>query len=506
MQTANLEKRRPRARSLRISLPVLTLITIAGIGIALQLGSLQVQASSPQLVRGISDGRFFNSDEPALMSLAAGRARRAGVSIVRLQLNWRLVIKPGTTVGGDRSDPANPLYSWQRFDRIVRNAVDSGLRPLVTLTRTPNFAESEPRWPFARPGTWLPDHREYAAFAKAAALRYSGAYPDPVIPGRFLPRIRYWQAWNEPNLPGYLQPQWLAYNGHWRAYSPIHYRRLLNAFAQSVKAVRKDNLVVTAGTAPNGSPQDGEGRMAPARFLRAFFCLGKPPRLKPFRCTDPPRFDVLAHHPFSSQHPDRRSSYPDDVAVADMHKLKSILRAAERASHVRPRGKKRIWVTEINWDSLRGANQGVPKRLQPRWVSRALYRLWFEGVDTVVWHFLSDPDYDMNGFRDHPGGLYQSSPKGHTYDKPKRMLSGFSFPFTAKRLDRRRVEVWGLLPKRKSRSAVIERRSGRKWRVIEKVKVNRYGMLRGTVRFKGTDKLRASVPRLDISSPAWKIS
>ena len=35
-----------------------------------------------------------------------------------------------------------------------------------------------------------------------------GHFPDPLNQGRFLPRVSYWQGWNEPNLSHYLTPQW----------------------------------------------------------------------------------------------------------------------------------------------------------------------------------------------------------------------------------------------------------------------------------------------------------
>ena len=48
-------------------------------------------------------------------------------------------------------------------------------------------------------------------FAYAAATRYSGTYvrADGVV----LPRVRYWTAWNEPNLQIGLIPQWRRVRG-----------------------------------------------------------------------------------------------------------------------------------------------------------------------------------------------------------------------------------------------------------------------------------------------------
>src|SRR5204863_108897 len=82
-------------------------------------------------------------------------------------------------------------------------------------------------------------------------------FPDPQRPGVSLPRVRYWQAWNEPNLTNFLTPQWSRRHGHLVAASPGIYRHLLNAFYAGVKAARRSDVVVTAGTAPFGDHRRG---------------------------------------------------------------------------------------------------------------------------------------------------------------------------------------------------------------------------------------------------------
>ena len=63
-----------------------------------------------------------------------------------------------------------------------------------------------------------------------------------------LPQVRYYQAWNEPNLFSYLNPQW---NGT-APVAPAHYREMLNAFYAAVKGVDPGNVVITAGNSPYG--------------------------------------------------------------------------------------------------------------------------------------------------------------------------------------------------------------------------------------------------------------
>ena len=207
--------------------------------------------------------------------------------------------------------------------------------------------------------------------------------------------MRLFQAWNEPNLARYLEPQWVAEGGRWIAFSPLLYRQMLNAFYAGVKAVAPSDIVATAGVAPDGEP-DGVGRMAPLRFLRALLCLrssspavGVPLVREP--CPDPPHFDALAFHPLSVGDPDRAATSSLDVAIADASKVAGLLQRAERLGTVRPAGHKPVWVTELNWESSPEAAGGVPQRLQALWVSRALHRLWIAGVSLVAWQFLVDP-------------------------------------------------------------------------------------------------------------------
>ena len=369
----------------------------------------------------------------------------------------------------DPTDPGDPAYDFRATDALVRAAVRHGLEPLLRIDGAPRTHEAQPRWRFAAPGTWSPDPAAYGRFATAVARRYSGRFGD-------LPRVRLWQAWNEPNLPNFLQPQWVGVDGVWQPWSPAHYRRLLNAFHDAVKGVDRANVVATAGTAPNGDPRDGEGRMTPVRFWRELLCLDTP-------CPDPARFDVLAHHPLTVTDPDVPARAPGNVSVADLHKLRRLLRAAGR-------GSARIWVTELNWDAPRA----TPEQLQ-RWVPRALYRLWSEGVDLVSWQFLRDPPARP----EHPAGLYaidRSAPFDATRDRPKRAaIRAFRFPFTGVRRDRAHVALWGLLPRPERTRVAIQRRARGRWTTIRHVTSNPHGLVRATIALRGSARLRLATVR-----------
>jgi hypothetical protein len=459
------------------------------------------------LRRGFSDGNaLVLYDRPDLASATISRARRDGASIVRVPLSWRAVERRGTPA--EASDPDDPAYDFHRWDELLERIVAAGLEPLVTVYEAPSSHEAPGRWPFAAPGTWAPDPAALGRFATATARRYSGRWPDPAHPGGALPRVRWWQAWNEPNLGRYLQPQWVAPNGRWRPYSPLRYRAMLNAFSAGVKAVDPTATVVTAGTAPIGEARDGEGRMAPVRFWQALLCLGVAPRIAVHACPDPARFDVLSHHPLSVGDPTRASAGPLDVAIADFDRIARLLRVAQRHRLVVPAGGQRLAVTELNWDSAPGSPRGVPARRMVRFISSALYLLWRQGVDLVLWQIVRDPVLPP-GARPHPAGLYRidpARPLDPAGDRAKPALRAFRMPFVAVRPNAHEVRVWGLSARRGGRqTAVVERRQDGRWAVVARVRADRGGIVQSTLVLRGRARLRLVDSASGAASAAWTV-
>jgi hypothetical protein len=309
------------------------------------------------------------------------------------------------------------------------------------------------------------------------------------------------QAWNEPNLARYLEPQWVVRGGRWRAFSPLLYRQLLDGFYDGVKSVAPHDTVVAAGIAPLGEPA-GVGEMAPVAFLRTLLCLdGRPAHggaRPPASCPERPRFDVLAFHPLSVSNPDVPAASALDVAIADIAKVTRLLDAARRARTVLPAGPKPLWVTELNWQSPTGGARGVPPRLQAAWLSRGLHRLWVAGVSLVDWQFLVDPFGGVSlagptGSVEQyprPAGLYYAGPGGALAGaRPKPFLRGWKLPFDPLRVDRAHVRVWAL-PETPSQPVELERMAGGGWRAVASLRADRGGVVNALIALRGAQLLR----------------
>jgi hypothetical protein len=455
------------------------------------------------LTRGVSEGTLLLDDGAEDAALATRRVREAGASVVRIPVDWRVIVSADPPAGFQADDPASPAYDFATLDAAVLDAVAAGLRPLLVVSHAPAFAEASPRWPYAYPGSWAPEPAALEAFAAALAGRYGGSFPDPLAPGGVLPRVELLQAWNEPNLPRYLEPQWVAEDGRWQAFSPLIYRQLLNAFYRGVKSAAPSDTVVAAGIAPNGDPA-GVGRMQPVTFLRELLCLpgaaaGHGKRALQPGCPEKPQFDVLAFHPLSVGNPDVPAVSSLDVAISDAAKVSSLLTQAERLRTVLPAGPKPLWVTELNWESAPQSPKGVPARLQAAWVSRALHRLWVAGVSLVAWQFLVDPfpgvraQTPTGGVIEYPrpAGLFNAGPGGQLAQAtPKPFVTGFELPFDPLRVSRTAVRAWALL-ERPRQVALLERQipTGA-WRVLARLHADDAGVLNVLVRANGPLALR----------------
>ena len=112
---------------------------------------------------------------------------------------WRRSAPPHPT------DPADPAYDWALYDRDRRSSVArrTAIKVLFSIYGTPSWANGGAGLERRADGT----RSTCKKFARAAAAeRYSGTYAAERAAELPAPSA-YWLAWNEPNNPVFLTPQ-----------------------------------------------------------------------------------------------------------------------------------------------------------------------------------------------------------------------------------------------------------------------------------------------------------
>ena len=436
---------------------------------------------------GVADGGPFNI--PDEIPTAYEKTRESGTSLIRLYIRWRSIAPPGSDkpAGFEAADPADPAYNWSLLDYQVHYAHRNDLEPVLAIEAGPDWAEGDGRGPFE--GTFRPSPREFALFATAAARRYSGEFED-------LPRVRYWQAWNEPNYFRHLMPQYnTAFSDPVRPNSQIVsagiYRRMLNGFARSVHRVHRDNVAITGGLAPFGNERAETHVSRTLPFMRALLCMNARNRPEP-GCNKKTHFDIWSHHPYTSGGPTHHALSPLDVSMGDLPKMRRLLRAAIRAGHIVSRKRPKWWITEFSWDTDPPDPKAVPMKLHKRWVAHAMYRAWQNGVSAFVWFQIRDAGGAIEGEHTFDSGLHFQCSDIFCI-KPKPTRQAFRFPFVAFRKGENNARIWGRTPWGLPGEVAIEQRRKSGWRRLTELRANRDGIFKRKMRIGGGDLMRAKL-------------
>lgn len=456
------------------------------LGLFLLIALPSAASATNGLTTGFSGDNLLTAGSSSRRAVWLQRAVHEGAGFIRVGIDWSQVAPAQRPTGFDPANPASRGYRWGPADAVIRQISARGLRVLVQISDAPRWAEGASMPSNAEAGTWKPNAVQFADFAEAAARRYSGTFPDPLHRGQFLPRVVYWQAWNEENLAFYLSPQWVRQDGHWVAASPNIYRNMLNGFYTAVKSVNPSNVVVMGGTAPFGDPP-GYSRMRPVTFDQDLFCIGS--TLKLTSCPGPVYLDAVDHHPYNYGPPTTKAYYADDAAVPDVWKITRLLDAGVRAGTVLPDNPKQVWVTEIAWDSdPPGKGVGsVSLAKQARYLEQGLYLLWHQGVTTIMWLQIRD-----SAPRHHQDDAFPWSGLYFLSGKAKPAATAFRFPFVTNRLNAGTVQAWGRAPV--AGTLTISRREKHGgWQPLEHLQVAVQQVFLTTLHLDGGATLRAQV-------------
>ena len=334
----------------------------------------QPSPASRSLQLGIFDDAHILGGDPATVFplLTALHAR-----MIRLTLWWGGPNGVATARPASPSDPGDPAYSWARYDRVVRAAAANGIQVMFTILGTPEWASGSPAW--NRAPRSVADLR---AFAVAAARRYDGTFAPSG--SAVLPRVRHWTAWNEPNNPVFLRPQYVRTGSTWVVRSARDYARICNAVVNGVKSDPVARPLVACGvTAPRGNNEAGSARasVSPLVFLRAMRSAGAR------------GFDAYAHNPYYGSPLETPSTPPaggpagQPSTAVTMGNFAVLVREVTRLY-----GPLRIWITEYGYQT------NPPDRVfGVSWAKQALYlrQAWALArknprVDVFLWFLLQD--------------------------------------------------------------------------------------------------------------------
>jgi hypothetical protein len=389
-----------------------------------------------------------------------------GARVLRVDLRWDLVALRRPAVA---RDPADPAYDWRQYDRIVAAARRSRVSILFTVWGTPAWAADQSvrgsdRFPKAESFRARPaDPRDFGAFGAAAAARYA-------------PRgVRLWEAWNEPNIPLFLRPQYRRVGGRWVPASPAVYSRMLSAFYREVKRVDLRAQIGGAVTAPVGDqcPSDcassPDARITPVAFLRELAAPGNRPPM-----------DVYSHHPYPLTGP-REESF-DGASYVDLYNLDRLEAALDR-TYLRD---KRLWLTELGFATrpVREYPTYFSEPTQARYLVDAYRRVRANPrVALLTWFLLQDNPSWSSGLLRQDG-------------RRKPAWRAFALPAAAatqKPVARgRRVRVVGQVRVARAPTMVaLQRHDGDSWRTLRRVRTSADGSFTASLRPLSTAAYRA---------------
>jgi hypothetical protein len=420
-----------------VRLPV---VLIAALALAVLAG--RADAAPTRFDTGFQDPLSFQERDPAH---AYSVARAQHVRFIRVPVSWH-DIAPSRPAHA--TDPGDPAYRWGGLDDRVAAIERNGLRPILALYHAPNWAKA--RHHGKRELT--PRAGAYAAFARAAARHYDGKG------GRR--RVRYWQIWNEPNI-------WVYFS---RRKGASRYRAILNAAYGPIHAAARGNVVIAGGLGPVG----GRVSSAPLAFMRGVLCVAKGHRPRS-ACKSKASFDVWSHHPYTSGGPTHHAPNPDDVEIGELGRMHRVLRAARRLHHIRPNRMPGFWVTEFSWDTKPPDPGGVSLKLHARWAAEAFYRMWASGVSTMVWFQLRDDPEGQGWGYTWQAGLFRRTTTLYSHERVKPVARVIRFPFAAVPSGRK-VVLWGRTPDSRRHKVTIQRKSGRRWKTVTKLRSNGAGV------------------------------
>ena len=373
--------------SKRIALLAAAVLATAGLAVSAATASSKqpTKKQASTLLVGINDEADTLYGNP---TTAFATLKELNTQVLRVNLYWGgtqwAVAKSRPT---DPNDPGDPAYTWTLYDRLVRYAVQYNIKVMFSILFTPGWANG------GKARTVAPtDFKDLENFAYAAAERYSGLWTppkwqqDPSNPttAQPLPKVSLWTAWNEPNNPIWLTPQYKRVGKTWRVESAFQYARICNAIYNGVHSrdlgPLPDENVACGVTGPKGNdaPTTPRASVDPITFLVQAYKFGMK------------TFDVYAHHPYADAGNEPPSFVPTGkfkrrIQLGNINLLLSQL--------TKLYGPKHLWITEYGYQT----NPPDKTIFGTSWANQALYMKQAYAlarknprIDMMLWFLVRD--------------------------------------------------------------------------------------------------------------------
>lgn len=388
--------------SKRIALLAALSAVIAGLAVGAATASPKKHnapnaGTSSRMLVGINDepDTLYGNPATAFATLTSLRVQVLRVNLYWGGNKWAVANKKPT----DATDPGDPAYNWALYDRLVRYATDNNVKVVFSFLFTPSWANGGKAKSVAPTNA-----KDLQDFAYAAAERYSGFWIPPTwqqnvslgIGNTPLPKVSMWTAWNEPNNPLWLTPQYKRVGGKWRVESAYQYAKICNAVYTGVHSVIisstqgtvQGEQVACGVTGPKGNdaPMGARPSVDPLTFLTAAKKFGMK------------KFDIYAHHPYADKGSEAPNYKPTGAQVRriQLGNMNVLISQVTKLY-----GQKHFWITEYGYQT----NPPDKTIFGISWAKQALYMKQAYAIaranpriDMMLWFLVRD-EASMGGWQ-----------------------------------------------------------------------------------------------------------
>ncbi len=335
------------ARRVRLSIAAALALSAAAVSALLLLATAPPAAASSTQLAMFEDSLSNPGRELQIL-------RSLGVGIIRLDIGWNTVAPDPQSrtepAGFDATNPAAyPAGNWAKYDTIISDANADGIRVDVLVDGVAPLWAAGTDAPAGAGPSWKPSATGYGQFVKAVGTRYSGSYTPPGASSP-LPRMNFWELWNEGNWAPALSPQVPSANSGTYLAAGIDRSLIANAWTALQQTGHGSDTIIYGSLSPDQSatvvPYSGTSASPPISFVRTLYCLnssyqvlqgaaasavGCPGSKGAFVAQNPALFRAggIGVHPYGYGNPPTKAQFPNSNSV-EFSEIPQLQRALSR--------------------------------------------------------------------------------------------------------------------------------------------------------------------------------